>query len=131
MSRSIALTCAAVLLCALAGCSLHSLLMPGHDDGRHVKVVAGGIKEVAAMLQTGLEQAGIAVPLDHVKRIDGEIRIAAQAKSGQVFCLDIKPDAGRNDQSIVTVRWDRKADEDLWKTVIDILNITDIGEEKN
>ena len=48
MSRSVALTCAAVLFCALAGCSFHPFFMRAYDDGR--KRYELGIDDIAAAI---------------------------------------------------------------------------------
>ena len=118
MSGRKGMVCAAALLFAAVGCMPQSFLaLTGSDS--HKQVVAGSVGKVAGILETGLTDAGIHVV---VKRLDGEVRLAGQAKSGKVFCFDVKREKGEGgEKSAVTVRWGREPDEPLWQMVVDLL----------
>jgi hypothetical protein len=110
--------CAAALLIA-AGCVTHSFLAAPDGAARHRHVVAGSLAEVAAALEVGLNEAGVTVL---VKRLDHEVRLAGQTRSGKIFCLYVKPDrTTEGDRTVVTVRWDTVPDEPFWQTVGNVL----------
>jgi hypothetical protein len=120
------MVCAGVVLLALGGCSPHSFLTLDSPPTRYKQVVPGRVDSVAAMLETGLQQDGIRVLS---KRLDGEVRLAGQAQSGKIFCLDLKREQIEGaEKTAVTVRWDREADEQLWRTVVEILAVADQDE---
>jgi hypothetical protein len=118
MSRCMGMVCAGAVLLAGAGCPLQSFLtMPGGPVCK--QVVPGLPGQVAATLETGLTDAGIHVVR---KRLDAEVRLAGQAKSGKVFCLDVKREkADGGPTTAVTVRWGSDPDEQLWQLVVTIL----------
>jgi hypothetical protein len=116
MSRCLALVSTGVLLlCAAIGCPLHSFLGSTGVLGEK-SAVAAPYTEVAATLETGLNDKGISVL---TKRLDGEIRLAGRTKSGEVFCLDVK--RAKGEKTVVSVRWDQKPDEQFWQTVVELL----------
>jgi hypothetical protein len=118
MSRCLGMVCAGALLLAGAGCPPHSFLgFPG--AAVYKQVVPGSVGQAAATLEAGLTDAGIQVVR---KRLDGEMRLAGQAKSGKVFCLDLKREKTESGAATaVTVRWGWDPDEQLWQLVVAIL----------
>jgi hypothetical protein len=116
MSRSLVLVGA--LLLASTGCSVAPFLLPGGGLSREQLVVAAPLDRVATQLEDGLSEAGVPVL---TKRVGQEVRLAGMTKSRKVFCLHLyaKQVEGA-DKTLVRIRWDREADEELWQTVVRI-----------
>jgi hypothetical protein len=117
MSGRIGVSCAAALLLAVAGCMPSFLALTAAPRQKHL--VAAPVGTVAAMLETGLNEAGVSVL---TKRINGEVRLAGQTETGKIFCLYVRPEKGEGGaQTAVVVRWDREADEAFWHSVVEML----------
>ena len=111
MPRFLGVVVAGVLLLAVAGCSLTPLLAPHPEQ----QVVADPIDRVATRIQDGLSEAGVPVL---TKRVGQEVRLAGMTKSRKVFCLHLYAEkAGREDRTLVRVKWDRVADGPFWELV--------------
>lgn len=119
MFRWLAMGCAGVLLSAVAGCSLGSFTVALAPPSGPKQVVPGTVPEISARLQAGLSEAGVAVI---AKRQDQEVRLVCCAKQGRMHCLVLKPDKAKGgDKTVVTVKWDREADEPFWQMIVGML----------
>jgi hypothetical protein len=119
MSRWLAIVCAGALLSAAAGCSLGSFTVALAPPGGPKQVVPGTVAEISARLQAGLSDAGIAVI---AKRQEQEVRLVCRAKQGRMHCLILKPDKAKGgEKTVVTVNWDREADERFWQMIVGML----------
>jgi hypothetical protein len=117
MSRPAAFL-AGILLVASVGCLQGTFLNRHASAGRYVRVVDGPPGRVASVLEAGFSGSGITVL---VKRQEGEIRLVCQTKSGQTIGFFVRPDKAGAGKSTVTVNWDGKPDEDLWRSVVEWL----------
>ena len=110
---------ASLVLIAAGGCIHDSFLNFATNKARYTRVVDGAPGLVSTMVEEGFSSAGVTVLL---KRHEHEIRLAGQTKSGQVFCVYIRPDkASPSSKSTVTIKWDRQSDEQLWDSVLERL----------
>jgi hypothetical protein len=118
MSRLVAMRCA-VLLFVAAGCVSRAFLTPLTEAPGYRQVVAGPPARVVSILEAGLGEAGTTVL---VKREKGEARLVGQTRSGEVFCLYVRPDrTTAAERTVITVRWDQHPDGQLWATVGELL----------
>jgi hypothetical protein len=118
MSGRLAVLCAGLPLLAAVGCVQPAFWPLATATGPR-QVVAAPHDKVAATLEAGLGEAGVTVL---VKRLDGEVRLAGQTRSGKVFCLYVKrAKTAHGDETAVTAHWDCEPDEKLWGTVVDLL----------
>jgi hypothetical protein len=121
MSRVVGMVCAGALLLGAAGCFLgDAFLASPVAAARYRCEVADKYASVAADVEQALNEAGVSVL---TKRLDGEIRLAGQSKDGKVFCLYVKrkkTEAGET--SMISVKWDRAPDEELWRVVTSLRN---------
>lgn len=123
MSHTLAVVCASALFLALPGCVTPGSTRSSTAADPYRMKVTGTTAQVAATLQTGLNEAGVVVMVGQVGEV---IRLGGQSKSGKIFCIHVKPGKGKNqDQTVVSIRWDRDPDQKLWQTVVDILQETD------
>jgi hypothetical protein len=120
MSCRTVIFCAAALVCVAAGCVNNSFLAPGHSVQKERWLVNEPFTTSAAVLETGLRDACVKNTLLS-KRVQGEVRIAGQTKSGKVFCLYVRPAKNDLEKAVVTLRWDREADPVFRKCVLDLL----------
>ena len=128
MSRCFGWTWSAVLLLAVAGCTLDEFILPQMVVSGPKQVVTGSTSQVVARLQDGLSEAGIVV---QPKQVGGDYRLAGISKSGTVFCLHVveKKVAGGS-KTLVRVQWDHGGDDELWKLICRILDSsTEVKEE--
>ena len=116
MSRSVML-CASLVLIATVGCVNDSFLAHFSGTARYRQVVDGTPGLVSTVLEEGFNGVGVTM---FVKRQGEEIRLAGQTKSGQVFCVYVRPGraAAASANSVVTVKWDNQPDEELWKSIL-------------
>jgi hypothetical protein len=122
MSRP-ALLCAGLVVLAASGCVGEALLAPFSTQTQFTRVADASPGVVSAVLQEGFGGVGLTM---FVKRHGEEIRLAGQTKAGDVVCVYVRPgkDAG-NKRSLVTVKWDRQPDEQLWKSIVEWLSTCD------
>ena len=115
MSRLVML-CASLVLLAMVGCVNDAFLANFSGMARYRQVVNGTPGLVSTILEEGFSGVGVTM---FVKRQDEEIRLAGQTKSGQVFCVYVRPaKAAGSANSVVTVKWDSQPDEELWKSIV-------------
>ena len=109
--------CAGLVLLAMVGCVNDSFLAHPFSSGRYRQVVDGAPGPVSAALEEGFSGVGLTM---FAKRQGEEIRLAGQTKSGQVFCVYVRPGraAAASANSVVTVKWDNQPDEELWKSIL-------------
>jgi hypothetical protein len=120
MSLRMVMACAGALVCAAVGCAPNSFLTPFGRAPGEKQVVTIPPGEVAAMLETGLNQNGIHVLTKNYA--GAEIRVVGKTKSDKVFCIYLTRDKdSRGDKTVVNLCWDRGADESLWPIVASIL----------
>jgi hypothetical protein len=114
MSR-LGMICAGLVLLAAVGCFNDSFLAHPFSAGRYRQVVDGKPGPVSAALEAGFSGVGVTM---FVKRQGEEVRLAGQTKSGQVFCVYVRPGkSGASATSVVTVKWDGQPDEPLWLSI--------------
>ena len=120
MSGRTGMVYASALLLAALGCTSRAFLAQPAASAGYREVVAGTPGEVAAVLESGLSDAGVPVLVKHKS---GEVRLAGRTKSGQVFCLYVKSEKTTTAQrTAVTIHWDRAPDEPFWRTVGELLS---------
>jgi hypothetical protein len=117
MSRRVAV-CAGAMLLASFGCSLGPIQVGLADPHGQQRVVVGSVERVTVALEEGLADAGISVV---AKRDAGEVRLVGKTKSGQAFCLLLRPEKGQGEKVAVVAKWGRDPDEAFWKTVEEVL----------
>ena len=119
MSRPM-MVCAGLFLLGAVGCLNDAFLARPSNTVKYTRVVDGAPGVVSTMLEEGFSSVGVSVL---VKRQDGDIRLGGQSKSGQIFCVYVRPDkkATASAKSIVTVKWDKQPDEELWASVVEWL----------
>jgi hypothetical protein len=129
MSRCFGWTWSAVLLLAVAGCTLDEFVLPQIVVSGPKQVVSGSVSQVAAKLQDGLSDAGIVV---QPKQVGGDFRLAGMSKSGTVFCLHVVEKRGPGGtRTLVRMQWDRGGDDELWKLIGRILDSATAVEADN
>jgi len=120
MSRRLGMVCAAALLFTTAGCSGGSFLLSWVGSGGKRQVVSGSINDVAARLQASLGKADIIVAVNPMDK--DTIKLNGQTKSGRRFALVLKRQTtSHGENTVVTVEWEKDADEEFWATVLDLL----------
>jgi hypothetical protein len=120
------MVCAGALLLVVSACVPRSFLAPPASSPRYRQLAAGSLAQVAATLETGLGEVGISVL---VKRLPGEVRLVGQSKSGEIFCLYVKSvQVAGAKRTVVSVRWDRRPDDQFWATVVELLS--EVGPEE-
>ena len=110
------MVCAGLVLLAAVGCVNESFLASFTPTTKYRQVVDGTPSVVANALEAGFGGVGITM---FSKRHGEEVRLAGQTKSGEVFCVYVRPagEAGAK-RSVVTVKWDRSPDEPLWTSMV-------------
>jgi hypothetical protein len=122
MPRRPELLWVSVLLLVAAGCPNRAFLSPPESSMGYKKLVDGRPGQVSAILEAGLNSSGCPVI---VKRERGDVRLAGQSSSGQVFCIYVRPEqtvAGQ--RTAVILKCDRQPDPQLWETVVDCLAVS-------
>ena len=115
MSRP-GMVCAGLVLLAMVGCVNESFLTPFTATTKYRQVADGTPSVVANALEAGFGGVGITM---FSKRHGEEVRLAGQTKSGDVFCVYVRPaDEAGGKRSVVTVKWDRSPDEPLWASMV-------------
>ena len=115
MSRT-GMLCAGLVLLAAVGCFNDSFLAYPLGTAKYRRVVDGTPSLVSAVLEEGFGGIGITM---FTKRHGEEIRLAGQTKTGQVFCVYVRPGKEvTSTKSVVTVKWDSQPDEQLWGSVV-------------
>jgi hypothetical protein len=109
------MVCFGVLLVA-AGCSPDSFLVPFAGTGGQQVMVEGSVDLVEARLQDALSDAGAtALP----KRKGQDLCLIGMTRSRKVFTLVLSREkAEGSDKTRVRVQWDREADEEFWRKVV-------------
>ena len=116
MSRAAVLW--AGLLFAAVGCIHDVSLIRPWSAGRYTRAVPAAPPRVASVLEAGFSGSGVMVL---VKRQDEEIRLVGKTKSGEVFCVRVRPEKAAAAKSSVTVEWDGQPDEELWRSLLEWL----------
>jgi hypothetical protein len=112
------MVCAAALVCMAVGCVGNSFLAPWNRAPVERWSVNEPYKTVAAVLDTGLNDQHVQHACNPVK---GEVRIAGQTKSGKVFGLYVRPAKDSYEKAVVSLFWDREADEVFRRMVLELL----------
>ncbi len=119
MSRHIGMIGAAALLVVAAGCSASSFLLSFASPNGKQQVVSGSVDQVSMKLQGTLSHAGFAVTSN---RQGEDVRLAGVTKSGKKFALLLKRQKTNNgENTVVSVEWEKDADEQFWLTVLEML----------
>jgi len=91
---------------------------PGGDQ----LVVAGTRSQVSSRIQDALVDAGIPV---FEKRQGSDVTLTGQTGSHKVFTLILRreklEEGEKHEKTRVLVKWDREADEEFWRLVVQAL----------
>ena len=116
MARRLGVVCAGILLFTGAGCSSDSFMLAFTRASPQQLVVAGSVVEVSSRIKDVFRSRRL--PL--VTKLQGDdLRMAGVTKAGKVFCLHLRQDKGEaGERTKILVQWDREADEEVWKKVL-------------
>jgi hypothetical protein len=115
MSHGTGFWCVGALVVA-SGCTPGSFLGSGGGPGGPRCVVVAPVSVVSAGLQEVLCDLGVVV-LE--KREDDAVILVGATQSRKLFTLRLRPETAESGvQTVVTIKWDREADEPFWRTVV-------------